>query len=107
MQTPTTPTTTRREWLASSLSLPALASLPRHAQAAILRLGKGKPGPADRYWSDPGAIMREAGLAPDPWQEEVLRAADARLMLCCSRQVGKSATAAAVALFEALTHPGS
>lgn len=47
---------------------------------------------------NPGALMARAGLTPDPWQERVLRSAAARLLLLCSRQVGKTRAAAALVL---------
>jgi phage terminase large subunit-like protein len=37
-------------------------------------------------------------MKPDPWQSAVVRSHFQRIMLMCSRQVGKSVTAAAVAL---------
>jgi hypothetical protein len=46
--------------------------------------------------------MADAGLPPDPWQAELLRAAPRRTLLLCSRQAGKSQTAAALALQAAL-----
>jgi hypothetical protein len=51
--------------------------------------------------------MTEAGLAPDPWQREVIGSPAGRLLLLCSRQAGKSQTAAGLALLTALREPGS
>ncbi|MFM7538592.1 MAG: terminase large subunit domain-containing protein [Planctomycetota bacterium] len=51
---------------------------------------------------DPAALLRRAGVEPDPWQERVLRSRAARLLLCCSRQAGKSTVTAALALHAAL-----
>ncbi len=51
---------------------------------------------------DPAAMMRAAGLEPDPWQAELLRSEARAALLLCSRQSGKSTTAAATALHEAL-----
>src|SRR5262245_37504677 len=52
--------------------------------------------------------MGDARMAPDWWQEAVLRDTGAtRTLLLCSRQAGKSLTAAALALREALLHPAS
>jgi hypothetical protein len=48
-----------------------------------------------------------AGLFPDPWQERLLRSHSLRMLLLCSRQSGKSATAAALALRDALLYPMS
>src|SRR5688500_14526666 len=47
-------------------------------------------------------IMRSLGLAPDPWQVEVLEAGHRRLLLNCCRQAGKSTVVAVLALVEAL-----
>lgn len=41
-------------------------------------------------------------LAPDPWQARVLNSKARRLLLCCSRQSGKSTTAAALAVYHAI-----
>ena len=54
---------------------------------------------------DPSLLMRRTGLAPDPWQERVLRSGAARTLLNCSRQSGKSTVSAALALHEALYRP--
>jgi hypothetical protein len=77
------------------------------AQAAIDRLLANRPAPADRFWADPARIMADAGVKPDPWQAELLRGHAERTLLLCSRQAGKSLTAAALALREALLVPGS
>ncbi|KAA0253407.1 terminase [Acidobacteria bacterium ACD] len=47
-------------------------------------------------------LFREAGLAPDPWQRDVLLSRAPRTLLLCSRQSGKSTTTACLALFEAI-----
>lgn len=57
---------------------------------------------------DPAAFARDAlGFDPDPWQARVLQSSGRRLLLNCSRQSGKSTTAAALALHQAIYHPGS
>jgi phage terminase large subunit-like protein len=56
---------------------------------------------------DPGAVMDDAGLTPDPWQRDVLQSPSRRFLLLCARQSGKSQVAAALALHAALTEPGS
>src|SRR5437763_4810634 len=55
---------------------------------------------------DPTAFFRALGLTPDPWQSALLRGGRNTLLLCC-RQAGKSTVTAALALHEALYHPGS
>jgi helicase-like protein len=54
---------------------------------------------------DPAELMRRCGLPPDDWQREVLRSPTDRVLLCCSRQSGKSTVAAVMALHTALYHP--
>jgi hypothetical protein len=44
-------------------------------------------------------------MTPDPWEATVLRSSADRVLLGCSRQAGKSTTAAALALREALCRP--
>jgi hypothetical protein len=53
--------------------------------------------------SDAVALWRRLdGTEPDPWQAEVLRGEDPRVLLNCSRQSGKSSTAAVLGLHTAL-----
>jgi hypothetical protein len=51
--------------------------------------------------------MTAAGMFPDQWQTNLLRSHSEQLLLLCSRQAGKSQTAAALALLTALLQPGS
>ncbi len=61
-----------------------------------------------RYSLDPAVFATEAlGLDLDPWQAEVLRSSGKRDLLNCSRQAGKSTTAAVLGLHAALYRPGS
>jgi hypothetical protein len=48
-----------------------------------------------------------AGMTPDKWQETILRSSNDRHLLLCSRQTGKSLTAAAMSLCTALCEPES
>ena len=66
------------------------------------RLSKNQKCPLDRFRLEPSLIFRLAGLKPDPWQEEVLSSNASQTCLLCSRQVGKTLTASAVALRTAL-----
>lgn len=50
-------------------------------------------------------LMGNLGLAPDPWQIEVLQGNHQRLLLNCCRQAGKSTVVALMALAEALFVP--
>lgn len=81
--------------------------------AVLTRLGRLE-GLADRYAPrevapppGPVALMRQAGMEPDDWQEGILLGGSKRLLLCCSRQVGKSTVTAALALHTALSEPRS
>ncbi len=56
---------------------------------------------------DPVEFSRRAGLDPDPWQAQLLRSSSSRVLLNCSRQTGKSTTAATLAVHTALFEPGS
>ncbi len=56
---------------------------------------------------DPSLLLRQADVQPDPWQAEVLRSDAPRQLLNCSRQSGKSTTAAALGLHTALYQPGA
>ncbi len=57
---------------------------------------------------DPAAFGAEAlGFLPDPWQERALRWTGKRLLLNCSRQSGKSTSAAVLGLHRASYYPGS
>ncbi len=68
---------------------------------------KALPGPtqglADDLASalDPVVFARHAGIAPDPWQADVLRSGHRQLLLNCSRQSGKSTTTAIIGLHRA------
>ncbi len=52
-------------------------------------------------------LLEVQGLAPDPWQREVLSAKEPYVLLNCSRQAGKSTTVAALALHRVLVRRGS
>ncbi len=56
---------------------------------------------------DPALMMARCGLDPDPWQASVMRSTAPRMMLLCTRQAGKSTVAAAMALHQAMMHPGA
>jgi hypothetical protein len=64
------------------------------------------PSILDRIRADPANVMRLAGFTPDPWQEHLLRSTERQVMMLCSRQTGKSETAAALALATALRSDG-
>jgi hypothetical protein len=56
----------------------------------------------DKLWPQPELILQRAGMTPDHWQTEVLRTRRTQILLLCSRQVGKTLVAAALALRMAL-----
>jgi hypothetical protein len=57
-------------------------------------------------WFDPTHILRALGRAPDPWQRELLHCRDRQILLCASRQSGKSTVVSVLALHAALFAPG-
>jgi hypothetical protein len=59
----------------------------------------------DAIRKDPSNLFRRAGMRPDPWQSSLLSSSSSRMLLLCSRQSGKSQTAAALALRGALLEP--
>jgi hypothetical protein len=66
------------------------------------RATQGRLTTLDKLWPYPELILQQAGLTPDRWQAEVLRTRKTQLLLLCSRQVGKTLVAAALALRTAL-----
>lgn len=54
---------------------------------------------------DPVVFGHESGIDLDPWQQTVSRSAAKRIMLCCSRQSGKSTTTAMIALHDTIYRP--
>jgi hypothetical protein len=51
--------------------------------------------------------MARAAMVPDPWQVQVLASPLAQVLLLCSRQVGKSTVAAALAMRAAILQSGA
>jgi hypothetical protein len=74
------------------------------ARAARRQRGRGR-ATLDALRADRSAIFARAGITPDQWQADQLRAPGDRTLLLCSRQAGKSTTAAGLALIEALIAP--
>jgi hypothetical protein len=54
---------------------------------------------------DPSRILSACGLAPDPWQRDLLLSPDRQVLLNCSRQAGKSTVVSVLALHTALFTP--
>src|SRR5918912_2561912 len=61
----------------------------------------------EREARDPVLLAQRAGIAPDPWQCEVLRSIASQIILLVTRQGGKSTVSAVRALHKALYSPGS
>jgi hypothetical protein len=79
--------------------------LPDFFKTAWARLKMGIGDNLDLIRVDPAQLMVLCGLTPDPWQADLLRCLDRWMLLLCSRQVGKTATAAAMTLATALSEP--
>ena len=62
-------------------------------------------GDVEKLRRDPKLIFAPLNIRPDPWQEEVLKSEELRILLNCSRQSGKSQIMAALALLEAIKYP--
>jgi len=56
---------------------------------------------------DPSLILHAGGLAPDPWQRNVLASNERQVLLNCCRQAGESTVVSAIALHTILFSPGS
>src|SRR5262245_10183464 len=56
---------------------------------------------------DPVLLAADVGIACDDWQARALRLQAKRSLWLCSRQCGKSTTAALMALHKALYEPGA
>lgn len=84
-------------------------SLGKKLDGIALQLEGAKHWAGDeRFRLDPAAFAAEAlGMNLDSWQREVVAGDSRRDILNCSRQAGKSSTAAVLALHEAIYKPGS
>jgi hypothetical protein len=56
---------------------------------------------------DPSRLLLARGLVPDAWQRQMLLGTDRQILLCCSRQSGKSTAVSALAYHTALFRPGA
>jgi hypothetical protein len=72
------------------------------AEVARRRAGRSENPLLRELREDPALILTRASLTPDPWQAALLRSGSKRILMLCSRQSGKSQTAAALALKAAL-----
>ena len=76
--------------------------MPAWALGLMRRIATDKRTTLDRLWLEPSAVLAAGGMLADSWQAEVLGSHAERIILLCSRQVGKSTVAAACALKTAL-----
>jgi hypothetical protein len=83
-----------------------LATVQREV-AALQRQVAALSPPASPLPADPLALAAAVGLTLDPWQVAALTSTASRALWNCSRQSGKSTLVALLALFVALTEPGS
>src|SRR5215510_9614712 len=79
-------------------SLPTSRAIWAHLLAQEIR---------QRQTPDAVALLRQAGMEPDPWQRQVAETRASRTLLNCCRQAGKSEVAAALALATAMREPRS
>lgn len=56
---------------------------------------------------DPARVLLARGMSADPWQRAFLLGGARHVLLCCSRQSGKSTVVSALALHTALFTPGA
>jgi Terminase large subunit, T4likevirus-type, N-terminal len=80
----------------------SVSHLPGWACSLAARATQGRLTSLDKLWPYPELILQQAGMTPDPWQAEVLQTRKTQILLLCSRQVGKTVVAAALALRTAL-----
>jgi len=70
------------------------------------QVGTGQDNDIKDYTDAVSFAADRLGWTPDKWQENLLRSKSDRLLLNCSRQSGKSTTAALLALHQAVHNPG-
>src|SRR5262249_27103229 len=89
---------------ASPMSLNARLA---RAQAELRALRRQDTQTLQLLREDPARLLSLAGMGPDGWQADLLRSGAPRVLMLCTRQGGKSLTAAGLALREALLTPAS
>jgi len=80
---------------------PTVATLRREVAAIRARLAP------DRPVLSPLEVAERIGVRLDDWQVDLVTAPDRQLLMCCSRQVGKSLTAALIAAHAVTQTPGA
>jgi Terminase large subunit, T4likevirus-type, N-terminal len=88
------------------MSIATLRRLVSNLREQAVRLQSKSPV-LERLGQNPFAVLTEAGLAPDAWQQNVLASTASRVLMLATRQVGKSTVAGALALQTALVKPRS
>jgi hypothetical protein len=79
----------------------SIASLKRRmdrAEIALKLRHQQTSSVLDAIRTDPCSLMTRAQQSPDPWQAELLRGQDQRVIILASRQCGKSTVSAALAI---------
>ncbi len=76
-------------------------------RAAARRVDPAAARTLEAIRADRASIFRLAKMQADPWQAELLRTRPQRTLALCSRQSGKSTTAAADVLATVLAEPGA
>ena len=77
----------------------SVLSLKRDLAAIRRHVGTGQDNDAKDYTEDAvGFAVDRLGWTPDAWQKKLLTSTTDRLLLNCSRQSGKSTSAALLAL---------
>ena len=80
-------------------------SVPLRGSFTEIPLGHSLADLDEPWKTDPCLILKARGIEPDPWQVDLLRSPTNRLLLNCSRQVGKTTTVGTLALHQALVVP--
>lgn len=80
-----------------------LQTLERRVNALERQQRSARRGPIP----SPIELFTRAWGEPDPWQADLLTSTDPRVLLNCSRQIGKSTVAATIATHTALSTPGA
>ena len=83
------------------MSVATIARLRRDVAALTERVQPSRPA------LTPLAVAERAGIELDGWQADLVTAPDRQLLMCCSRQVGKSLTAALIAAHAVTQTPGA
>ena len=87
------------------MSIASLLRKLHHLEAVTGARARLRATTLDALRADPPEIMRRAEMAPDDWQSAALASTATQTLVLASRQIGKSALAAALALRTAILQP--